>query len=101
MGNEKVVVKQLVERFDAEELKTLGAADTAESLKTAASEMGKTLTDDEASALFAVLSAASETGELSDEELNRVAGGRITEEEYARFRDGYYQTLDSRRKYQY
>ena len=37
MGNEKVVVKQLVERFDAEELKTLGAADTAESLKIAAS----------------------------------------------------------------
>ena len=41
------------------------------------------------------------SGELSDEELNRVAGGRITEEEYARFRDGWYQTLDSRRKYQY
>ena len=75
MENEKVVVKQLVERFDAEELKTLGAADTAESLKIAASEMGKTLTDDEASALFAVLSAASETGELSDEALETVAGG--------------------------
>ncbi len=75
MENEKVVVKQLVERFDAEELKVLGAADNAEALKAAASEMGKTLTDDEANALFAVLSAASETGELSDEALETVAGG--------------------------
>ncbi|MGN0670597.1 MAG: hypothetical protein ACI4JZ_08605 [Oscillospiraceae bacterium] len=75
MENEKVAVKQLVERFDAEELKALGAADTAEALKTAASEMGKTLTEDEANALFAALSASSETGELSDEALETVAGG--------------------------
>lgn len=75
MENEKVVVNQLVERFDAEELKSLGTADTAAALKAAASEMGKTLTDDEANALFAALSAASETGELSDEALETVAGG--------------------------
>lgn len=75
MGNEKVVVKQLVERFDAEELKTLGAADTAVTLKASASEMGKTLTDDEANALFSAFADLSKSGELSDEALETVAGG--------------------------
>ena len=76
MANENVVdIKSLAERFEAEELKSLGTADSAEALKAAASEMGKTLTDDEANMLFAVLLAASETGELSDEALETVAGG--------------------------
>ncbi len=75
MNNEKIVVKSLAERFDAEELKALGNSDTAEALKATASEMGRTLTDDEANALFAVLSATSENGELSDEDMEAVAGG--------------------------
>lgn len=75
MGNEKVDVKELASKFNAEELKVLGTADTAEALKASASEMGKALTDDESNALFSAFADLSKSGELSDEALETVAGG--------------------------